>query len=67
MQLPLPGQSWQGTRMLSAADRSRVRIPQDFRAALDEELSPGVTLVVTTDSLKAGSTGQPVTVFEADK
>ena len=67
MQLPLPGQSWQGTRMLSAEDRSRVRLPQDFRAALDEELSPGVTLVVTTDSLKAGSTGQPVTVFEADK
>jgi len=66
MQLPLPGQKWQGTRMLSAEDRSRVRIPQDFRAALDEELSPGVTLVVTIDSLKAGSTGQPVTVFEAD-
>jgi hypothetical protein len=67
MQLPLPGQSLQGTRTLSAADRSRVRIPQDFRAALDEELSPGVTLVVTTDSLKAGSTGQPVTVFESDQ
>jgi hypothetical protein len=65
MQLPLPGQSWQGTRTLSAADRSRVRIPQDFRAALDEELSPGVTLVVTTDSLNAGSTGKPVTVLEA--
>ena len=67
MQLPLPGQKWQGTRMLSAEDRSRVRIPQEFRAALDEELSPGVTLVVTTDSLKAGSTGERVTVFEADK
>jgi hypothetical protein len=67
MQLPLPGQSWQGTRTLSAADRSRVRIPQDFRAALDEELSPGVTLVVTTDSLNAGSTGKPVTVLEADQ
>jgi hypothetical protein len=65
MQLPLPGQSWQGTRMLSAADRSRVRLPQDFRAALDEELSPGVTLVVTNDSLNTGSTGKPVTVLEA--
>ena len=32
--------------------------PQDFRAALDEVLSPGVTLVVTTDSLKAGDTGR---------
>ena len=67
MQLPLPGQSWQGTRTLSAEDRSRVRLPQDFRAALDEELSPGVTLVVTTDSLDAGSTGKPVTVLEADQ
>ena len=67
MQLPLPGQSWQGTRALSAADRSRVRLPQDFRAALDEELSPGVTLVVTTDTLEAGDTGKPVTVLEADQ
>ena len=67
MQLPLPGQKWSGTRMLSAEDRSRVRIPQEFRGALDEELSPGVTLVVTTDSLKAGSTGEPVTVLESDK
>lgn len=66
MQLPLPGQKWTGTRMLSAEDRSRVRIPQDFRAALDEELTPGVTLVVTTDSLKASDTGAPVTVLEAD-
>jgi hypothetical protein len=67
MQLPLPGQKWNGTRMLSAEDRSRVRLPQDFRAALDELLSPGVTLVVTTDSLEAGSTGKPVTVLEADQ
>jgi len=67
MQLPLPGQSWKGTHMLSAEDRSRVRLPQDFRAALDEVLSPGVTLVVTTDSLDAGSTGKPVTVLEADE
>jgi L,D-transpeptidase catalytic domain len=67
MQLPLPGQSWTGTRTLSAADRSRVRLPQDFRAALDEELSPGVTLVVTTDSLEAGDTGKPLTVLEADQ
>jgi hypothetical protein len=67
MQLPLPGQKWTGTRMLSAEDRSRVRLPEAFRAALDQELSPGVTLVVTTDSLKAGETGQPVTVLEADK
>lgn len=66
MQLPLPGQSWKGTRTLSAEDRARVRLPQDFRAALDEVLSPGVTLVVTTDSLNAGSTGKPVTVLESD-
>lgn len=67
MQLPLPGQSWKGTRTLSAEDRARVRLPQDFRAALDEALSPGVTLVVTTDTLKAGDTGKPVTVLEADQ
>jgi len=67
MQLPLPGQSWKGTRTLSAEDRARVRFSEDFRAALDELLSPGVTLVVTTDSLDAGSTGKPVTVLESEQ
>jgi hypothetical protein len=66
LQLPLPGQSWTGPRELSAEQRKRVSIPDEFRSALDGELTPGVTLVVTPDSLEAGGTGKPLTVVEAD-
>jgi hypothetical protein len=65
LQLPLPGQSWTGSRELSAEQRKRVRIPDEFRSLLDSALTPGVTLVVTPDSLETGGTGKPVMVVEA--
>lgn len=67
LQLPLPGQKWTGSREMSAEQRARVKIPDEFRNALDAELTPGVTLVVTPDSLQAGGTGKSVTVVEATK
>jgi hypothetical protein len=66
LQLPLPGQNWAGSREPSAEQRGRVRIPDEFRSVLDGELTPGVTLVVTQDSLQAGGTGKSVTVAEAE-
>ncbi len=66
MQLPLPGQSWEEKREMTAAERGRVSMPDSFRNALDEELTPGVTLVVTTDSLQAGATGKSLTVIESE-
>lgn len=66
LQLPLPGQNWTGAREVSAEQREQVRIPEEFRSTLDGELTPGVTLVVTPDSLRAGGTGESVTVVEAD-
>jgi L,D-transpeptidase catalytic domain len=66
MQLPLPGQNWTGSREVSPADRARVTMPDDFRDRLNGELTPGVTLVVTADSLRAGETGKSLTVIEAD-
>ena len=65
MQLPLPGQSWAGSRELPLTERARVKMPDVFRSALDEILTPGATLVVTADSLLASGTGKSVTVIEA--
>jgi hypothetical protein len=65
LQLPLPGQSWEGTREMSAEERARVRMPDAFRMALDRELVPGVTLVVTNDSLRASGAGTKLTVLDA--
>ena len=66
MQLPLPGQSWEGSRELPISERSRVTMPDAFRSALDGALSPGVTLVVTSDSLLASGTGKSLTVIESE-
>jgi hypothetical protein len=65
LQLPLPGQSWEGSREMLASERARVKVPDAFLKALDGLLAPGVTLVVTGDSLHAGDTGKSVTVIES--
>jgi hypothetical protein len=65
MQLPLPGQSWEGDRELQITERARVTMPDAFRSVLDALLSPGVTLVVTADSLLASGTGKSLTVMES--
>lgn len=65
IQLPLPGQSWKGKRELLPEDRSRVIIPEEFRHSINALLTPGVTLVVTADSLRASETGQSLTVLDA--
>jgi hypothetical protein len=65
MQLPLPGQSWKGKRELSPEERSRVTVPAEFRQSINTLLTPGVTLVVTADSLQASETGQGLTVLDA--
>ncbi len=67
VQLPLPGQSWKGTREMLPEDRSRVTVPEEFKRSINELLAPGVTLVVTADSLRASETGQSLTVLDAVK
>ena len=65
MQLPLPGQSWKGKREMLPEERSRVTIPEEFRRSINGLLAPGVTLVVTADSLRASETGENLTVLDA--
>jgi hypothetical protein len=66
MQSPLPGQKWNGIKEVTAAVRARVTMPDDFRNRSDGEPSPGVTLVLTADSLRASATGKSLTVIETD-
>jgi hypothetical protein len=65
LQLPLPGQSWSDSREMSAAERARVTMPDQFRRALDAVLYPGATLVVTADTLLNSGTGKSVMVIES--
>ncbi len=65
LRLSLPGQSGVGGVELSAAERARLRLPEDFRRALAAILTPGTTVVFTPDTLQSGSTGKKLTVMTA--
>lgn len=66
LQLPLPGQAVPANQELSAQERARLHIPEAFRARLAAILTPGVTVVLTDDSLRTSSSGARVTVMEGE-
>jgi hypothetical protein len=45
---------------------ARFHAPEEFKRAVADILIPGSTIVVTADSLRAGSTGTALTVIEAE-
>jgi len=61
LRVPLPGQAAAsaGTEL-----RGRIHVDDKFRQAVEAVLRPGTTVLVTPDSLRAGSTGQSATVVE---
>jgi hypothetical protein len=46
---------------------ARFRAPEEFKRAVAAILVPGSTIVVTPDSLQAGSTGTALTIIEAEQ
>ena len=66
LRLSLPGQSQNLAPRLSADERARGHLPEDFRAALAGVLKPGDTLLVTRDTLKSSGTGKRLTVIATD-
>jgi hypothetical protein len=61
LRVPLPGQTAAGAGLEL---RGRIHVEDRFRQAVEAVLKPGTTVLVTPDSLRAGSTGQNVTVVE---
>ena len=62
VQLPQPGKP--GTDQdITLEERRRFRIAEPFRKAISSVLKPGITVVVTSDGLKSGSTGRKLTVI----
>jgi len=62
IQVPLPGQVVAAAA--SGELRGRIHVADSFRLAVESVLRPGSTVVVTPDSLRAGSTGRGMTVVE---
>jgi len=63
MALPLPGQGKEAAAF--SADQSLMRLPDAFRANLLSVLTPGATLIITPDTLHAGSAGASMTVIDS--
>jgi hypothetical protein len=62
LRVPLPGQATVPSAVPEL--RGRIHVQDSFRQAVESELRPGSTVVVTPDSLRAGSTGRGMTVVE---
>ncbi|AHE55810.1 L,D-transpeptidase [Sphingomonas sanxanigenens] len=54
-------------RAVSSSERARLRLPDLFQTSLRAILQPGVIAIVTPDSLAAASSGQELTVVDADE
>jgi hypothetical protein len=59
LRVPLPGQT-----NIAPELRGRIHVADTFRQAVLSVLRPGSSVVVTPDSLQAGSTGRSMTVVE---
>lgn len=64
--LALASKSADGAEVASS-EWSRFHAPQIFRQAVAGIVVPGTTIIVTSDSLAAGTSEQPLTVLEAPK
>jgi L,D-transpeptidase catalytic domain len=62
VQLPLPGQAAADVEV-AAEQRKRFRVPDPFRKAIAAILKPGMTVVLTSDSLISAATGSKLTVI----
>lgn len=67
------GQHWMRLQLdggtateVERSEWQRFRAPGQFRQLVAQIVTPGTTVVVTADSLKAGATGSPATVLEGE-
>lgn len=61
LRVALPGQS---TASAGPELRGRIHVADSFRQSVEAVLRPGTTVLITPDSLRAGSTGRNMTVVE---
>jgi hypothetical protein len=52
------------SREVAATEWQRFSAPKEFKEAVAGVVTPGTTIIVTADSLDAGSTGESVTILE---
>ncbi|CAM3154010.1 L,D-transpeptidase catalytic domain-containing protein [Sphingomonas antarctica] len=66
LRLTLPGPHGIASQSMTADERARARVPEQFRLLLDGILTPGATLLVTRDTLNSSGTGKRLTIISTD-
>lgn len=66
LQLSFPAAAGSQRVEVTAQERERLQLPEDFRRSLAAVLTPGATVVVTPDTLQSGGTGEQLTVMTGD-
>ncbi|WP_452663865.1 L,D-transpeptidase [Sphingomonas zeae] len=64
LRLPVPGLSSPSGTVTSAADETKVHLPDGFRSLVMGVLQPGATLLVTRDTLASAGTGMRQRVID---
>jgi hypothetical protein len=67
IKLPLPGETLAGPVEVTPDERARLIVPKDIQRAMAGVVTPGTTVVVTLDTLRAGGSGKKMTVMTTGK
>jgi hypothetical protein len=67
LRLTLPGDTLDGSVEATPEERQNLRLPERLRDGLAAVVGPGTTVVQTPDTLRSGSTGQPLTILSDDR
>ena len=67
IKLPLPGETLAGPVEVTPDERARLTVPKDIQRAMAGVVTPGTTVVVTLDTLRAGGSGKKMTVMTTGK
>ena len=67
IKLPLPGETLAGPVEVPPDERARLTVPKDIQRAMAGVVTPGTTVVVTLDTLRAGGSGKKMTVMTTGK
>lgn len=67
IKLPLPGETLAGPIEVTPDERARLTVPRDIQKAMAGVVTPGTTVVVTLDALRAGGAGKKMTVMTSGK
>ena len=67
LRLSLPGQPIAKQPALTAEEQAQGHLPEAFRAAVEDIVQPGTTMLITRESIPSSGTGARMTILDTDE